>query len=173
MRLKRSIISGELTPNTWILVDNIPFQIIRVNDKTVVIEDNEGEKRISKDDVKNSIIKYTTQDGKRVFNVLYSDYRIANNIEPESFVDGYTTMLKTKAKIGMTVRIDCLSTVDKYGLISKQDRIGVLSNRDKGFFIVDMNKQGLGRIKLHRTKFVLVNEKDSKIFYKLNCPCYA
>ena len=168
MKLIRSIITGDLTPNTWVLIDNNPHQIIRVNDKTIVIEDKEGEKRISKDDVRNSVIKYTVQDGKRVFDVIYSDYHIANRYENGEFTDGYTTMIKTRARIGNTVRVDDLGIVDKFKLYDKSDRIGVISNKDKNFYTITMNRKDLGNIKLHRTKFVLVNEKDSRIFYKLN-----
>lgn len=168
MKLIKNIITGDLTPNTWILVDNKPFQIIRVNDKTVVIEDNEGEKRISKDDVKNSIIKYTAQDGKKVFDIIYSDYRIANKLEPNSPIDGYTVLIKTRARIGMNVRVDDLQTVDRFRLYDPSDRVGVISNKDKNFYTISLHKTNVGNIKLHRTKFVLINEKDSRIFYRLN-----
>lgn len=166
-KLIRNLVKGNFYPNTYVLHDNTVKQVIRVNDKTVVFEDGDNSYRVSKDDVDGCIIKYTVQIGKKMFDLSYSDYELAKH--SEDIVEGYTVLVKTKARIGSTIRIDCLATVDRYKLYDNNDRFGMISDQDRSFFTIDLSRSIKQSIKLHRTKFVLVNEKDSKIFFKLTC----
>lgn len=166
-QLIRNVVRGRVYPGNWILSDNVPREVIKVNEKTIVVNDENGSSiRLPKDDLENKIIKYTIQIDKKFFDLSYSDYKLA--IESPSIVDGYTVQVKTKAHIGETVRIDCMSTVDQNELILPRDRFGVIINKHNNFYEIELNKNKK-TIKIHRTRFVLVNEKDSKIFFKLIC----
>jgi len=166
-QLIKNTVKGRVYPGNWILHENKPFEVQKVNEKTVIINDEEGKSiRLSKDDAENYIIKFTVQIDKKFFDLSYSDYALG--IDSDSIVNGYTVQVKTKAHVGETVRIDCLSTADQYDLLNSKDRFGVIVNKQNNFYDVELNKNKK-TIRLHRTRFVLVNEKDSKIFFKLIC----
>ena len=166
--LHRNLIKSEIYPRNWVLVDNVPREVQKVNEKSIVVHDDDGNlKRLFKTDVENSIIKYTAQQGKKIFDLSFSDYHLAHG-KHDNLVDGYTFLIKTKARIGDTVRIDCLKTVDRYNLYEKDARFGTIIDRDRNFFTIEMSRTS-DTIKLHRTAFILVNEKDSKIFFRLIC----
>lgn len=166
-RLIRNLVKGQFYINNFVLHENEVKKVIRINDKTVVFGTDENFYRVSKNEVDGCIVKYAVHVGKKIFDVSYSDYELAN--ESVDIVEGYTVLVKTRARIGSTVRINCLETVDRYNLIDSNSRFGTIVDQDAAFFMIDMNnsKQPL---KLHRTRFVLVNEKDSKIFFKIICP---
>lgn len=172
MILIETVITGELYPNTWILYNNEKRQIIRVNDKTVVVlDDNGNERRISKEEVKNSVLKYAVKVNKKIFDVIYSDYHIAIRYKNGDYVDGYTTLIKSKARVGQTVKIDDLATVDRYNLYDMNERFATITKQEGAFSTLELSRANKGSIKLHRTKFSLINEKDNRILFKLNCKC--
>lgn len=171
MILIETIITGDVYPGTWILHNNEKKEIIRVNEKTVVVQDKEGEKRISRDEIKDSILKYSVKVNKKIFDVIYSDYHIAIRYNNGDFVDGYTTMIKSRAKTGQTARIDDLYTVDKFKLYDFNERFATIISQEGAFFTLELTRANKGSIKLHRTKFSLINEKDNRILFKLNCKC--
>ena len=171
MILIETLITSDVYPNTWILHNNEKKQVIRVNDKTVVVEDEEGERRISKEEIKDSVLKYVVKNGSKIFDVIYSDYHIAAKHTNGDLVDGYTTMIKSRAKVGQTVKIDDLATVDKYKLYDFNERFATITSQERNFFTLELTRANKGSIKLHRTKFSLINEKDNRILFKLNCKC--
>ncbi len=166
-QLIKNTVRGRVYPGNWILHENKPYEVAKVNEKTVVINTEEGKSmRLTKDETHECVIKFTVQVDKKFFDLSYSDYSLA--IESPKIVQGYTVQVKTKAHVGETVRIDCLSTADQHDLLIPSDRFGVIINKNKNFYDVELNKNKK-TIRLHRTRFVLVNEKDSKIFFKLIC----
>ncbi len=165
-QLIKNTVRGKVYAGNWIIYENKPYEVAKVNEKTVIVNEDDKTVRLSKDDVENNIIKFTVQVDKKFFDLSYSDYSLG--IESPSIVNGYTVQVKTKAHVGETVRIDCLSTADQHDLLHPKDRFGVIVNKQNNFYDVELNKTKR-TIRLHRTRFVLVNEKDSKIFFKLIC----
>ncbi len=165
-QLIKNTVGGRIYPGNWILHENKPYEVTKVNEKSVLISDSGNTIRVSKEDIQDQILKYTVQIDKKFFDLSYSDYSLA--VTSDSIVNGYTVQVKTKAHIGETVRIDCLSTADQHDLLNPNDRFGVIINKHNNFYDVELNKTKR-TIRLHRTRFVLVNEKDSKIFFKLIC----
>ena len=169
--IKINYIGGKVFPNNFILYDDEVKQVIRVNEKTVVINTPDGEKRISKEEIDGYIVKFTVAvKGKqpKVFDLSYSDYNLVDLTE--KIVEGYTVQVKTRARVGETIRISCLETVDKYDLIDFNQRFGVITNRNNSFFDIELRNKTVLR-GIHRTKFTVVNDKDSRIFFKLICDC--
>jgi hypothetical protein len=167
MILNQICVSGEITVGSWILYNNEKHEVIRVSEKTVVIKDAEGEKRIAISEIKDSILKYTVKDNNRIYDVYPGSYIIAKDYSNGDYVEGFTQQVKTRASIGMTVRIDDLSTVDKYELYDKSKRYAIISEREGNLFTLNLTAKEKGSIKLNRNKFILVNEKDVKIYCKL------
>ncbi len=168
--LNRTLIRSNIYPKTHIMYENDVKEVIRVNEKTVVLEIDSNEKRIDKTLVQDKVIKYTVQIGNKIFDLSFSDYKLANGYANGTIVEGYTILVKTKARIGDTVRIDCLQTVDKHNLMDFNSRFGTVKDKNKNFYTISMTRNIKLELKLHRTRFATVNEKDSKIFFKLLCP---
>lgn len=165
-RLIRKLIGGKIYTNSYIWYNNEPKLVHRVNDKTVVIEDDDGNmRRISKEDIDGCIIKYSVQTNNRMYDLSYSDYILA--INSAEIAEGYVIQVKTKAHIGSDVRVGCLATVDKYNLHDSNNRFGIIKSQKNSYFTIELtNNQS---IDLHRSQFILVNQKDVKYFFKLIC----
>jgi hypothetical protein len=167
MVLNQMCITAEITPGTWVLYNNEKHEVLRVNEKTIIINDGEGEKRISISEVKDSVLKYTVKDKNRIYDLFPNSYKYAINHKNGEIVNGFTQKFKTRAKLGMTVRIDDLYTVDTHNLYNKSDRYGIIRDMKDNLFTIDLTNGSKISIRLHRNKFVLVNEKDVRIFFKL------
>ena len=166
--LIKNIIRGTVYPNSYIMYNNTARRVIRTAEKTVVIDDDGNDRRISKAEAENNVIKYIVQMGTKIYDLSYTDYGLA--IDAGSIVEGYTVVVKSRALIGATVKIDCLQTVDKYNLYKFDDRYGIILSKEGSMYKIDLTRSNKGTIVLHRTRFSLVNEKDSRIFFKLICP---
>jgi hypothetical protein len=165
MQLVKNVIAADLTPHTWVEYNGENKKLIRINDKTVVIQDGDIEKRISRNEIEGKVIKYTVRDivTKKVFEVLYSDYMGVAEHNAGDFVEGYITSIKTKAKLGMSVRINDLSTLNKFKL-EGVNVYGIVVGRNNSNYTILL--QNGAEISIHRTKFILDNEKDVKLFFK-------
>ena len=69
-------------------------------------------------------------------------------------------MIKTKAKVGMIVKIDDLSTIDRFEL--HNERLALIINIDKSIAKLELTNKGKGCINLHRCKFSLIDKPDIK-----------
>lgn len=167
-RLIKKLIGGRIYPNSYIWYNNEPKLVERVNDKTVVVQDDEGNmRRISKEEVDGCVIKYSIQTDNRIYDLSYSDYILA--ITSPEIVEGYVVQVKTKAHIGSDVRIGCLATVDTHNLIDPKSRFGIIKSQDRSSFTIELTNNSKTMV-LHRSQFILVNQKDVKYFFKLICP---
>jgi len=166
-KLVEDLVRSRIYPGNFIMFNNEKLEVSKVNDKTVLVKDNEDIRRISKEEIEDSVIKYTVLVDDKIFDLSYTDYHLA--IESDKIVQGYTVEVKTAAREGEAIRINCLRTVDELDLHDPNDRFGVITKKDRSFFTIDLSRSNRGSIRLHRTKFVRVNEKDSKIFFKLRC----
>lgn len=170
MILNQMCITSEITVGSWILYNNEKYEVLEVNEQFAIVESVEGRIHIPLSEIKDSVLKYTVKDGNRIYDLFPGSYKYAKHYKNKEIVNGFTQKFKTRASLGMTVRIDDLSTIDKFELYDKSERYAVLSDKKDNFFVLELTNtraKRKGNITLHRNKFILVNEKDVKIFFKL------
>jgi translation initiation factor IF-1 len=177
-KLETKIVKSRVFPKSTIILDGNFIIVGEVTDKTVTYTDDEGKrKRINKDEAEQNIVKFTVKTDKAVFDLSYSSYEIATELFKENnritsiTVEGRTNQVKTRAIVGSTIRLHCMDLVDKYELFDKDNRYGtIIEKTDNRKFKIELrNNNKVGNIVANRNQFILVNEKDTKVFFELSC----